>query len=180
LNNEGKLFWRNNILSDEAVGDTVDDGQIEAHAVGDSWVEKPYDASYGKFTGIGYCTSGHVWAMNNQGQLYFKDGITQEDLIGAGTWTQDMSASADNNMAAQITCGMRGQFAMVTTDGKMMVKNLVNYADPMGMERGWHTDATMNFKQVTIGEQGQLYALVDKEIYIRNGRTDLDAAGSDW
>jgi hypothetical protein len=70
--------------------------------------------------------------MNDQGQLFFKDGISQTDLIGTvGTWTQDTSASAE---AAQITCGKRGQFAMVTNDGKMMVKQLVNYADPMGLE----------------------------------------------
>jgi len=69
---------------------------------------------------------------------------------------------------------------MVTTSGKMMVKNLVNYADPMGLEQGWHSDSSMEFQQVTIGEQGQMYALVDKEIYIRNGRTDIDAVGSDW
>jgi hypothetical protein len=91
--------------------------------------------------------------MNEVGQLFFKDGITQTDLLGAvGTWTQDTSASALNQMAAQITCGRRGQFAMVTTTGSMMVKKLVNYADPMGLARGWHTDSSMDFQQVSIGE----------------------------
>jgi hypothetical protein len=120
LNNQGELFWR--------------EGVTVENIVGTEFVQKQYPATHGTFTGLGYCTDGHIWAMNGQGQLFFKDGITQTDLLGdAGTWTQDTSASVDENMAAQITCGYRGQFAMVTTQGQMMVKNLVNYADPMGL-----------------------------------------------
>jgi len=99
-----------------------------------------------------------------------------ENIQGSDSWTQDTTAAS----AAQVTCGKNGQMAIVTTDGQMHVKNLVSYADPMGLNRGWHTDSSMTFSQVTIGEGGQMYALSGGKVFFRQGRTDTDAVGTSW
>jgi len=68
-------------------------------------------------------------------------------------------------------------------DGQVVIKNEVTNDDPAGLLRGTTTlaEGELTFIDVSIGEQGQLYALTDDyTLYFRAGRSATDLAGSAW
>jgi len=68
-------------------------------------------------------------------------------------------------------------------NNQVVIKNGVTRDDPAGLLRGTTSliEGDLEWSQVSIGEQGQLYALSsDNQIYVRKGRSDGNLAGSLW
>jgi len=64
-----------------------------------------------------------------------------------------------------------------------MIKKEVTRDDPAGLLNGVSNlqQGTLEWSQVSIGEQGQLYALsTDNQIYYRKGRSDSNLQGNMW
>jgi len=125
---------------------------------------------------VAVCTNGNVWIRGTDNKLYYRSRITEQDQKGQ-EWVLDTKiADAD---VTSITCGKAGQFAMVQNK-QVVIKNEISRDDPAGLLGGTSTLAQGNleFTQVSIGEQGQLYALSsDNQIYVRRGRSDSNLVG---
>jgi hypothetical protein len=151
LGADGTVFWR--------------EGIVEDHKYGDSWtvVQSQLDATTTDNVAkeVAMCTNGHVWMIGTDDRLYYRMTIvtTQPglDLIGS-SWVLDESIAT--GAVSSITCGLEGQFAFIQ-EGQVVIKNEVTNDDPAGLSRGTTTlvEGELTWTDVSIGEQGQLYAL---------------------
>lgn len=158
-------------------------GIEETKREGTSWEAQPKDAVTTETNGVAnevaICTNGHVWIRGADNKLYYRMRITDQDPKGQEWVLDDTVGSQD---VTSISCGLEGQFAFVQ-DNQVVIKRAVTNDDPAGLLSGTTTlsQASLQFQQVSIGEQGQLYALSDdNKIYYRKGRTNAKLEGTMW
>jgi len=158
-------------------------GIDENNKYGTSWEAQPKDEATAELTGVAHevaiCTTGNVWMRGMDNKLYYRNRITDADQLGQ-EWVLDQTVGQQDIQS--ISCGRNGQFAYVQ-DNQVHIKKEVTRDDPAGLLNGVSTlqQGTLTWSQVSVGEQGQLYALSsDNQIYYRKGRGDDNLQGTIW
>jgi hypothetical protein len=104
---------------------------------------------------VAVCTSGHVWAVTQNNEVYFRTGIYKNDIIGSG-WE---AMNPTNIQVSDVACGGMGQVWMTDVNRKLYTKTGTEDAvnpqgdlDPVLINSG-------DWASISIGENGQFFGL---------------------
>jgi len=114
--------------------------------------------------------NGHVWGVNSAGGIYFRTGITNDNLFGSD-WQRI------EGVLTQISCGPLGAVWGVNSNGNLYCRTEISPEVPQGKD--WRPVEGSAVK-IAVGPPIVWVITSSEDIYYREGISDMNPTGSSW